>query len=88
MSPYTGFCITCDSTIEGETKESFGDALIEHHQENRGAGGIISRCNVFQCVEKDEEGKVIGEAFGLEAIMEIVCRAWTGTLWYQKQRKR
>ncbi len=82
---YEGFCIQCNATIEGETKKEFGDALIKHHKKNA-SGGIICRCSVFQCIEKDENGKIVGGSFGLEATMDIVFRAWTGTLWYEKDR--
>lgn len=84
--PYAGFCIHCNDTIEGETKEKFGNALIEHYKKNT-SECISCWCNVFQCVKKDENGNVVGKSFGLEATMETVCKAWTGIPWYEKSRR-
>lgn len=83
--PFKGFCIICNTEISAETKPEFGEALIAHHKswQERSMGYIEDRCNVFQAVETDAEGKVVGEPFGLDTTMEIVCRSWTGFLWYE-----
>lgn len=89
MSPYKGICIHCDKTIEGKTREEFGDALIDHHQNrDKTMEGMSRRCNIFQVQEFDEEGKSVSEPFGLEATMDMVGYAWTGNIWHIRKKTK
>jgi len=80
--PFQGVCLTCNHTVEGDTKKFFGDALIEHHRENKGVS-YQREHDVFQCQEFDGSGKP-GRIFGLDVLDAVVCHSWTGELWYKK----
>jgi hypothetical protein len=73
--PFKGTCMFCNEDFEAETRDSFGNALIEHHN-NKG-------CDMFLCFEFDGQ-KVIESPFGLEVTKEIVSNSLTDELWYQK----
>ncbi|MCX6704608.1 MAG: hypothetical protein NTZ07_04170 [Candidatus Woesebacteria bacterium] len=75
--PFKGTCAFCNEGFEAETRAGFGNALIEHHNNNG--------CDTFICFEFEGQ-KVIGSPFGLEVTKEIVSNSLTGELWYQKGR--
>lgn len=85
--PFKGFCLTCNDEIRADTKAEFGEALIVHHQSwmKRSRGSIVDRCNVFQAMEVNNDGSTVVQSFGLDITMEVVSRAWSGELWYERK---